>query len=67
MLLVSGSHGDISSSDRLGGVLVQEHAVGRRHHVLAGHQGAPAELIAVAHEGRHPGVFVFLGSQTQGV
>ena len=54
------SHRDGGGGDGLGGVLVEEHAVGGRHHVLAGHQGPAAELVPVGQEGGHPGVLVLL-------
>ena len=50
--------------DRLLGILVVEHAVGRRDHVLGGHQSAATELRAArAHQSHHPGILVFLKTE----
>ena len=61
VLGVSQTYRDVSSSDGLGGVLVEEHAVCGRDHVLTGYQGPATELASVGQESCHPGVFVLLG------
>ena len=63
-VVVAEPHLHVRGGERLLAVLVEEHAVGGRHHVLGGHQGGAAELAAVGREqSGHPGVFVFLADR----